>query len=1187
MAGLSSAVLQAGDQSAQSSGIVWGRVVDRETSAPVAEAVVALARGDQIGVPAVDRVRTDQNGYFVFQKVAAGTWNLIAGRAGYQSSNLEPIVFELMAGQRTAPITIRLRKYGVIAGTVFDEFDDPVPGVNVRLFSRASHGRWLPRGLTAKTGDRGDFEFSSLLPGEYVVFVPSTLVSRPRTQKDPAGGAPVLVVGESLIDLSTGTLPPRLSNDGRCLVYPAAFSPGGQSPDAATRVVLGLGEVRPGLDIHLAPVEGRHIVGVVTAPDAAGTPSAAMRLVRTDASGFQPPLDVARTSSLAGGRFEFPCVPPGSYAINAVVIAPAGNRPAPALEIQTGSEAMTVGAGTGSTSSGVTASESITVGARDLLDISMRLIPGVRINGRIVVDPALPGPIPEFRRQAILLPAADGSDVGNRFTDVEKSLTFTTPAIPSGRYLLSMSTPSGWQVRSAMLDGRDISDEPFDPGAASVGEVIVTLSNRLTRLSGVVRDSSGQPAPVSSVLVFSADPRHWRYLLARRTKVVRTAPSGTYAFAGSSFTGSAALPPGEYFVIAPAQDPPDTWQDPAQLAELARHAIRVNLAEGQSVIQDLRAVDLPAWHRSRVPSPPPVTPDLTSQPASGPFVPETDEVAAVDISGQVIAADPEKKPVRRAVVSLAPSEGGEARHTVTDDDGRFVFDGVSIGYYRLTATKAGFLVSEYGAKSPGRPGVSLAAVADRQVPVTLEMARGASISGTVRNSAGLPLVGAVVRAIPVRNTPLGPSFLSGGSRVPADAIADHEGRYRVTGLLPGDYVVGATVGSSGAASPARRMTSEDLDIARNSTAAPERLPQDPPRALMLMRSTSTFYSNARELSGAAVMTMRLSEGREGVDFSLPESRTFTLSGTVLGVDGKPASGARFMIWPKNPYLAVDGLADNVPGHAASYGGAVRINVPATGQFSVRGLTQGSYTVMVIASGATEIAWARETIEVGGDMTVALKLAPALRVSGRVTGAVDAPQIAGTDLAKASVVLQSAETDGSAGVSPPRASVQADGTFAISGVVPGAYWLSVTNLPGTWSAVAAEQGGMDVLNRSWQVSAENDAPLSISLSDHPSELAGSLSDVSGQPATDYFVVVFSQNDTFWFDRSRRVAATRPRSDGSFDLRNLPDGEYRIAAVTDVRPSEWFEPAFLQGLVSFSVPVTIKAGTKTIQKLRIGR
>jgi len=82
-----------------------------------------------------------------------------------------------------------------------------------------------------------------------------------------------------------------------------------------------------------------------------------------------------------------------------------------------------------------------------------------------------------------------------------------------------------------------------------------------------------------------------------------------------------------------------------------------------------------------------------------------------------------------------------------------------------------------------------------------------------------------------------------------------------------------------------------------------------------------------------------------------------------------------------------------------------------------------------------------------------------------------------------------------------------------------------------------------------------------------------------------VVAFSADERFWTPQSRRVQAARPATDGRFAFRALPPGDYRLVAVTDVEPGQWFDPAFLRQLVGGSVPLSIADGERKVQDLRV--
>jgi hypothetical protein len=110
---------------------------------------------------------------------------------------------------------------------------------------------------------------------------------------------------------------------------------------------------------------------------------------------------------------------------------------------------------------------------------------------------------------------------------------------------------------------------------------------------------------------------------------------------------------------------------------------------------------------------------------------------------------------------------------------------------------------------------------------------------------------------------------------------------------------------------------------------------------------------------------------------------------------------------------------------------------------------------------------------------------------------------------------------------------------------------------------------------------------ITLTDARAEISGTLQTAAGQPASEYFVVVFSADRAHWFAGSRRVLSTRPGSDGRFVVADLPGGDYLVAALTDLDRSDLLKPSFLEQLVPAAIKVTVPEGSRVRQDLRIGR
>ena len=82
-----------------------------------------------------------------------------------------------------------------------------------------------------------------------------------------------------------------------------------------------------------------------------------------------------------------------------------------------------------------------------------------------------------------------------------------------------------------------------------------------------------------------------------------------------------------------------------------------------------------------------------------------------------------------------------------------------------------------------------------------------------------------------------------------------------------------------------------------------------------------------------------------------------------------------------------------------------------------------------------------------------------------------------------------------------------------------------------------------------------------------------------------LVVFAADPRYWTPASRRIVAMRPSSDGRYGFRDLPAGEYRLAALTDAEPGQWFDPRVLRELTGASIPVRLGEGEQRGQDLRV--
>src|SRR5437867_11918755 len=150
-------------------------------------------------------------------------------------------------------------------------------------------------------------------------------------------------------------------------------------------------------------------------------------------------------------------------------------------------------------------------------------------------------------------------------------------------------------------------------------------------------------------------------------------------------------------------------------------------------------------------------------------------------------------PLASANVQLHPEKGKEPEEihlysATTSPDGKFVFNNVAPGSYRLIATRSGgYVPAEYGQRSPTGEGIPFGLAAGQKMTgVQLAMAPTGSISGRVYDRDGEPVGNAQVQALR--------SIYRDGRKtltIVQSVQTDDRGEYRLFWLAPGRYYVSA------------------------------------------------------------------------------------------------------------------------------------------------------------------------------------------------------------------------------------------------------------------------------------------------------------------------------------------------------------------------------------------------------------
>lgn len=134
-------------------------------------------------------------------------------------------------------------------------------------------------------------------------------------------------------------------------------------------------------------------------------------------------------------------------------------------------------------------------------------------------------------------------------------------------------------MTSVALDGQETADRLISLAANTITNVTITLSNRPVELIGRVVDGDNRPQPGLTLLVFSADQRHWQRG-SRRLQMALPDAAGHYRIAG--------LPPGEYWLAAVSGGLEFPNGLVAGLTDLTAGALKISLSPGETKRQDLR-----------------------------------------------------------------------------------------------------------------------------------------------------------------------------------------------------------------------------------------------------------------------------------------------------------------------------------------------------------------------------------------------------------------------------------------------------------------------------------------------------------------------------------------------------------------------------------------------------------------------
>jgi len=506
---------------------------------------------------------TDEQGRYRITGLTAGSYIVSAAKSGFvdgafgqrrSSGTGTPV--ELADAQQAANIDIKLARGGIVTGHVLDEEGEPLARAVVTVLRQQyvrGQKQLTPAG-TDQTDDRGQYRVFGLPPGDYFVSA-------------NAGGVEQGV--RQILGDFGGAQQPESSG------YAPTYYAGVTSAADAARVKLAAAQEVTGIDFPIQVVPFATVKGVVVGgsatvmllSDEAGAGGLAGLAGRGGGGrgGFGPLLGGGlRAVTRPDGSFSIPNVAPGKYTI--IARGDAGpNGPS-----RTAMQPLVV--------------------AGEEVNVALNPSPGVQLGGTITFEAAGSPPASGFSGFRVMpvplgavaaLPGGRGARPG----DITQNGQFTITDVTPGLYSIRASAPRGWAMKAVFVDGREVTDSPIEVKSENVTGLNVIFTDRISSLSGNVRDARGTPIGDVTVIAFPADDRLWMPQ-SRQILSARTDQAGAYRLA--------SIPAGDYLVIALDDVEPGEWFDPAFLDQIRGRATKVKIEEGEQRTQDLKVLARPS-----------------------------------------------------------------------------------------------------------------------------------------------------------------------------------------------------------------------------------------------------------------------------------------------------------------------------------------------------------------------------------------------------------------------------------------------------------------------------------------------------------------------------------------------------------------------------------------------------------------
>lgn len=592
IAGLASITSRALSQQPASLPAIQGMVVETDSNAPIGKATVELRPGSGAG-PAIASTRTDGDGKFYLANAAPGSYRLVVTHAGHVTAEYgqrQPggpaTTLTLAAGQRITDIRIAMTAGGVISGRITDK-GQPIglaDAVALRAIYTEGQLSFTPV-LAVRADDLGEFHLFWLPPGRYyIVGVVWDIAGSVGFYVNPDGTDndafyAQRYVGRAVFLRATG------GGIGDNEAHVPIFYPGTSDPLLARAIDVTPGAVIRGIDVDASAVPTRHVRGrVVGIPAPTGAQNGQPVRVNVNMRSLTSNMNTSAAqnpgaSADQGGNFDISAAVPGRY----VLTATAGN---------------------------LTGRTLVEVRDRDVTDLTVSLLPGFSVSGRVVIErgtPVSPDPAMSNLRVALrsdpILPGAQ------TFTaPLQPDGSFTIPATttapgaqppagpPAGDYrvlvtpiLAAPTSPDNpapplpaplqnFYVKSIRMGDVDILNDRLHLQSQPQDPLTIVIGTNPGTLNGRVVDDRQQPVPGTTVVLIHDNGLRYRV----NEKTAASDASGQFEIQN--------VPPGSYKLFAWESIERGAWQDPEFMQSFENRGVDVHVDEGGKTSVEVKVI---------------------------------------------------------------------------------------------------------------------------------------------------------------------------------------------------------------------------------------------------------------------------------------------------------------------------------------------------------------------------------------------------------------------------------------------------------------------------------------------------------------------------------------------------------------------------------------------------------------------